>query len=125
MVGERAAARADEWSFCTTAACPTAYYAGETEIARDAVRVPIFQKESAEDRLVCYCFDHSVRDVRAATRADATNAIVEEIMQACRRGLDRCEKTNPQGRCCLGNVRALLRPAADEEECPSCAGEET
>jgi hypothetical protein len=35
--------------------------------------------------------------------------IIEDIEEQCRQGLDRCEVANPQGRCCLGNVKAVAR----------------
>ena len=47
-----------------------------------------------------------------------------------RQGLDRCEETNPQGSCCLGNVRqianaaitntAQTREEPSSEEQPAC-----
>jgi hypothetical protein len=32
--------------------------------------------------------------------------------EKCRQGLDRCEAANPQGACCLGNVREVVSAAA-------------
>jgi hypothetical protein len=69
--------------------------------------------------LVCFCFHHSVADIEAANRDDGTNAIVESITAKCRAGLDRCAQTNPEGRCCLGKVRAVAK-SAEAKPCPSC-----
>lgn len=33
------------------------------------------------------------------------------ITEKCRQGLDRCEEMNPQGACCLGNVRQVVKAA--------------
>ena len=35
--------------------------------------------------------------------------VTAAITERCRRGEDRCPETNPQGACCLGNVRAISR----------------
>lgn len=90
-------------------------------IQKPDIRVNVFQKEHAETRPVCYCFGHSVGEVLAATRDDGSNAIVDEITDACRRGLDRCEETNPQGRCCLGNLRGLVDARAGAACCGGCS----
>lgn len=74
-------------------------------------------KDDAPERLVCYCFGHSVAAVLEASAPDGSNRILDEIMDACGRGLDRCEEMNPQGRCCLGNVRALLRTGRSPDCC--------
>lgn len=71
------------------------------------------------DRIVCFCFGHTAAQLLAATRADGTNRIEEEIREACRHGLDRCATTNPEGRCCLGNVRRLLRGQDGGPDCCS------
>jgi hypothetical protein len=113
-VEARAALASPGAYFCATAGCEVVYFddLGET-VPTDGCRVAVFQKETSPRRPVCYCFEHSVEDLLAATEADGSNAIVDEIMEACRKGLDRCEEANPQGRCCLGNVRGLLRATRD------------
>lgn len=103
--------------FCSAESCDVAYYDCAGAVVRtEAVVVPIFQKETDPERLVCYCFEHSVGAVEAAQRDDGSNSIVEAITAACRSGLDRCEETNPQGRCCLGNVRAVAK-VPDRSSC--------
>ncbi len=107
--------------FCRTSGCEVVYFdeQGGT-VQKSGVRVPVFQKETDPQRPVCYCFKHSVSEVLAAARPDGSNAIVDEITKACRQGLDRCEQSNPQGRCCLGNVRGLMRVEGDVPSCGAC-----
>ncbi len=109
------------FTFCKTPDCEVVYFDAEGgTVPAAGVRVVVFQKETSPQRPVCYCFEHTAADVLGATRADGSNTIVDEIMEACRRGLDRCEETNPQGRCCLGNVRDLLREEPDPARCGGC-----
>jgi hypothetical protein len=114
--------RAGPVSLCETVGCPVVYFDADHRVVEDPdVRVEVFHKQTDPSRPVCYCFGHSVADVLDAHRADGTNRIVDEITDACRRGLDRCEQTNPQGRCCLGNVRGLLRARPAPERCGECS----
>ncbi len=109
----------DPW-FCRTQGCEIVYFdESGSMIPKQALRVRVFQKETDPERPVCYCFGHSVGDVLAA-RVAGDNEIVQAITMACRRGLDRCEETNPQGRCCLGNVRAVAKVAPPGEASPPC-----
>lgn len=95
--------------FCGAPRCDVVYFDVDGDcILTTALRVVVFEKSTDPARPVCYCFGHTVAEVIAATRPDGSNAIVEAITDACRRGVDRCDETNPRGRCCLGNVRALL-----------------
>ena len=84
------------------------------------VRAAPFQKQRGESRVVCFCFGHSEAQLRAAETRGG-NALVDAVTAACRAGLDRCETMNPQGRCCLGNVRSLLRRPVPTA---CCAGDE-
>lgn len=98
------------WHFCGTKGCAVVWFdARGRRLMRAASRVRVHQKEDADDRPVCYCFGYTVADVRAGLGADGRNAVADAITERCRRGEDRCEATNPQGSCCLGNVRAIGR----------------
>lgn len=107
--------------FCAAGDCGVAYsqaITGET-IGVDDVSVEIFQKSKNPDRLVCYCFGHSVSDVEA----DATErAILADVEDKCRQGLDRCEIENPQGRCCLSNVREVYADSGTSVEASAGSG---
>src|SRR3989338_4491592 len=49
---------------------------------------------------VCYCFNHTVEEIEAGVVRTGTSGIPDEITENCRKGLDRCEETNPPGPCC-------------------------
>ena len=57
---------------------------------------------------LCYCFGYTAADIAAEIRADGATTIPDAITAHCRRGEDRCPETNPQGSCCLGNIRAAV-----------------
>jgi len=110
--------RSDGFRFCPEPACDVAYFHQETgeRFTRADVKVRIGQKATTPPRTVCYCFDHTVEEIEAEVARTGTSSIPDEITEKCRQGLDRCEETNPQGACCLGNVRRALKEAQAKVE---------
>ncbi len=136
LLEDEAAARLDEraqYWFCKTADCEVVYFRCDSReyFSTSDLRVTVFEKSSDPSRLVCYCFDHSVEEIQTEVARTGCSAIADEISEKCRRGLDRCEETNPRGSCCLGNVRRIAKEAAgdlagtgtDDGGCCCCAQE--
>ncbi len=105
--------RPDGFFFCAAPSCAVAYFQPDTgaRVSKGEVRVRIGQKEAASPRPVCYCFDHTIEEIEAEVARSGASKVAEDITEKCRRGLDRCEETNPQGSCCLGNVRRAIKEA--------------
>ena len=105
--------RTHGFRFVPTQTCEVSYFHPETQeqlLLRD-VRVRIGQKEKEAPHPICYCFNHTVEEIEAEVAKTGTSRIPDEITEKCRQGLDRCAQTNPQGSCCLGNVRRVLKAA--------------
>jgi hypothetical protein len=108
-----------EYRFCRSADCPTVYYSvdGAHLIHEADLRETVFQKHPCEDdALVCYCFRYTVRNIRRAVERSGTNTILADITTGIQAGQCACDIRNPQGTCCLGNVRQLIRALSDETE---------
>ncbi len=104
--------RAVEYRFCRTPGCPTVYYSvdGEQQFGEDALRERVHQKHpSADDVLVCYCFGHSPSTIRDELAETGHSSAVERITAGIESDQCACEVRNPQGACCLGNVRAVVQ----------------
>ena len=100
-----------DYYFCRTSSCPVVYYSqdGSASFTTAQLREHVYQKEAAAgDALVCYCFRHSLADIRAASHTGRL-AILENINAGIHAGQCACDLRNPQGSCCLGNVRGLLK----------------
>lgn len=99
--------------FCGSEDCPVVYYHGGdgTCITAEQVRFPVFQKSTDPQRPVCYCFSHSAAEITDQVRATGGSAVPAEIKAQCAKGLDACERNNPQGSCCLGNVQKVVKAA--------------
>ncbi|MFN8092218.1 MAG: (2Fe-2S)-binding protein [Vicinamibacteria bacterium] len=97
--------------FCATAACPVVYFGAGDVFPHEDVLVPVFQKEPPGRRTVCYCFDVGEDQVRAEVETTGASVSAERITGLVRDERCACELRNPQGGCCLGNVRAIARSA--------------
>ena len=97
--------------FCRTQTCPIVYFStdGKQTFTVEQVRERVYQKEpEAQYVLICYCFYHTIGDLRAASPEDRT-AVVEDINTGINAGQCACDLRNPQGSCCLGNVRGMIK----------------
>lgn len=101
-----------QWFFCPAPGCEVVYFDEEGHrLDKSALSVRVGTKESQAPRPVCYCFGHSFEEIQEEVAATGTSKIPDSITEKCRQGLHECERKNPQGTCCLGNVRAVLREA--------------
>ena len=98
--------------FCPTPSCPVVYFGEGEAFAREDVAVPVFQKEAAGDRTVCYCFAISEADLRREIAQTGRSAVAQRIAEHVRAGRCACEVRNPQGNCCLGSVAAVVKALA-------------
>lgn len=100
-----------QYLFCRTQACPVVYYSanGEQTFTVEQVRERVYQKEpEAEDVFVCYCFRYTAGQLRGAS-LEGRVAIVDDINTGIHTGQCACDLRNPQGSCCLGNVRSMIK----------------
>lgn len=104
----------ESFRYCATQTCPVVYYAdSEAVLETRDVRVRVNAKDSGLDVPLCYCFSHtrgSIADELAATGKSTASASVAREIKA---GRCACEVKNPSGRCCLGEVRAYEKLAAE------------
>ncbi len=105
--GSLAMLRDVEYRFCPDDACPVVYYSvdGLQIFTESDLRERVFQKHPEElEVFVCYCFRYTVGEV-----LHSGTAVVEAITQGVKAGQCACDIRNPQGSCCLGNVRSILQ----------------
>ncbi len=106
--------------FCRTADCPVVYFSadGLQYFTKDQIRVPVHQKKPEDDTVpVCYCFYHSPATIRAELLATGATTAIEEIEGGIQAGQCACEIRNPQGSCCLGNMRAVIKRIIQSYSC--------
>ncbi len=100
--------------FCPDPACSVAYFSdsGTLLFSTDQVRVPIWQKQPDDPATpICYCFKFTTQTLRDEIRESGSSTLPDEITAGIQQGLCACDITNPQGSCCLGNVRRAIKSA--------------
>ncbi len=100
-----------EYLFCRTQTCPVVYFSpdGVQTFTVEQVRERVYQKEpDADEVFVCYCFRYMAGHVRATSPAGRA-AILDDINSGINAGQCACDLRNPQGACCLGNVRGFIK----------------
>lgn len=99
----------DEATFCMNPACEVVYCNPAGKVIRKGETVlTVTIKDAGDDVYVCYCFQHKRGDIRRDLREQGHTDIPHQIKQGVQEGRCDCERENPQGACCLGNVRRAM-----------------
>lgn len=99
-----------DYHFCATERCPVVYFGGGGDVYTESqLRERVHQKHPDEaDVFVCYCFRHTPGSIRRELALTGTSTAVEKVTAGVRSGHCACDIRNPQGSCCLGNVRDTI-----------------
>ncbi len=102
------------FAFCASRDCGVVYFnASGVALTQNDVRQRVTQKERG-DAPLCYCFGFSANMVRDEIRATGDCTIQHRIAAEMKADRCACEIRNPQGSCCLGNVKAAVKAAMAE-----------
>lgn len=104
------------YRFCATETCAVVYYADDVAFLEADLRERVHQKAPHEaDVPVCYCFNHSPGSIRAELLAQGRSTVIEDVTSGIQAGQCACDIRNPQGTCCLGNVRRVMAWLQEEQ----------
>jgi len=97
--------------FCRGMSCDVVYFTadGESVFTKPDLTVPVTQKDPGDAVPVCYCFGHTRASIYDEIRRTGTSTVVADITRRVQAGECACERTNPQGSCCLGNVSQAVK----------------
>ena len=110
------------YRFCADPSCEVVYFDDEGQLFNtSALRMPVWQKQPAGARTICYCFGENealmARELIETGRCDASLRVRADIAA----GRCACEVRNPRGICCLGDVMKAV--ARIEAECSTTVDE--
>jgi hypothetical protein len=98
--------------FCRTPHCPVVYFhPGGESLKKSDLRVRVGLKETVDPVPVCYCFGFTKRMLLEEIQASGRTTIPQRIAAEVEAEHCACEVRNPQGSCCLGNVKAAEKCA--------------
>jgi len=101
-----------QYYFCDRPECDIVYFAENSEhlIRTSEIRELVYQKEAhCGDVKICYCFQHTTSEIEQAVYDGNEQIILDNINEGIKAGQCACDWRNPQGNCCLGNVRNLIK----------------
>lgn len=104
------------WRFCDSPDCDVVYFAEENDalFGHTHLQVAVGVKQKTGDRPLCYCFGHSVANIKEELRMKGQSHAVDDIRRKMKDPGCRCEVTNPSGSCCLGSVAKGIETAKQE-----------
>jgi len=102
------------YGFCPSLKCSVVYFSEQGQIfATSDLKVPVFQKDVNDDVPICYCFGWSRRRIREELNQIGFSSAVTTIIAHIQAKRCGCEVNNPQGSCCLGNVKLAAKHIAE------------
>ena len=102
--------RLTHYRFCANAACETVYFgdAGD-QFRTEDIRVPVWQKQPGDRRLLCYCFGETESSIRTELLEHGRTEVVARIREHVAAQRCACDIRNPRGACCLGDAIAAVK----------------
>lgn len=101
-----------ERRFCRTPGCAVLYYGADgCVVEKDAASVRVGLKETEDPVPLCYCLEFTRAHVRQEVAETGDSTIPDRIDAEIRAGRCACERKNPSGACCLGEVRRAVKEA--------------
>ncbi|MGE0229718.1 MAG: mercuric transporter MerT family protein [Dehalococcoidia bacterium] len=103
------------WHYCGVQDCGVVYFdADGRTIEKSELKVRVGEKERDPPYTVCYCFGHTVEDIRDDIVRNGRTTIPDDIKARVKAGECSCEVSNPKGTCCLGDVAREVGRAEKE-----------
>lgn len=103
-----------ERRFCATPGCAVLYYGADGRVVeKDQAVVRVGVKETEDPIPLCYCFGYTRAAVRHEVAETGESGIPSRITAEVRAGRCECERRNPSGACCLGEVNKAVREAKE------------
>ena len=100
------------WRYCANPVCPVVFFLDSDVIDDRHVIAQVGDKAHDKPVPVCFCFAHTLVDIRSDVEAHAgTSAIKTAVKAAVAEGLCACEHLNPSGGCCLSAVHRAVNEA--------------
>lgn len=100
-----------QYYYCPDPNCPIVYFSN-TDVRTFSIgelTVSVFDKDTSESTPVCYCFDWTRKKIKDQIAETGKSTVATEIARKVKAGECACDVKNPKGRCCLGDVNAVVK----------------
>ena len=102
-----------QYYYCNGSDCPVVYFSNEEApiFEKSDLNVKVFSKDSGEDVNACYCFDWTRKRISDQIETIGSSTAFDEITEEVKAGRCECERENPKGACCLGDISKFASEA--------------
>lgn len=95
-----------KYYFCQTPTCEIVYHGANFDFTKDHLIERVTIKDNDLNVKVCYCFNFTRADLIEDIESKCSN-LVNKIKFKIKNEKCFCEKTNPEGICCLKRINSL------------------
>lgn len=101
------------YKFCKNKDCEVVYFSENFNkiFKKNNLKTKVTLKDSGLDVNVCYCFGHTRKSVLDEIKSTGESMVLDEVKKKMKDPGCFCEKSNPQGGCCLSNVKEWVAKA--------------
>lgn len=101
------------YKFCKNSNCDVAYFTEDSThfFLIDQLRDKATLKDKGLDVKVCYCFGHTRQSILSELQMTGETKVLEDVKSKMKDPGCFCERSNPQGGCCLGNITSWIKEA--------------
>lgn len=97
------------YKMCSNQQCEVVYFNKKGSIYQTQdIKVPVSFKSDDPKCPICYCFGWTREKLKNDYEQTEHSTAVDEISEHIKAGRCGCEVNNPEGSCCLGNVKKYL-----------------
>ena len=103
------------YKFCKNSNCQIAYFT--TDSSHYFTITELKEKATLKDLdlsvKVCYCFNITRQNILSELQTTGKTELLEEVKSKMKEPGCFCEKSNPQGECCLSNISSWIKNAKE------------
>ena len=103
-----------QYYHCSDHECEVVYFSNQEapSFSVDDLSVKVFAKDPGDDVNVCYCFDWTRERIRDQIETTGSSTAFDEVTEEEYAGNCECERKNPKGACCLGDINSFVKEIA-------------
>jgi len=104
-----------DYFLCTNEKCDIAYYSScsDLQIKKEQIKMPIWFKEDANPKYICYCNQVTEENIVKAVRNEGAENIKDIIKLTGAMKNGKCEVNHPTGKCCSPLIQEVINKALE------------
>lgn len=104
-----------DYYLCTNEKCDIAYYSSNSDlqIKKEQIKVPIWFKEDANPKYICYCNQVTEENIVNAVKNEGARNMKDIIKLTGAMKNGKCEVNHPTGKCCSPIIQEAINRALE------------